>query len=242
LGWHKGLPSGVESIMVGNSTANATDSFLRGILRPSEGFLAVMETMARDRHIPIVHPETAAFLRFLVASAQPARILEIGTAIGYSAAVMAGCQSPEGRIDTMELDDGMAREAESNFEKLGLASRIRVIVGDARDILPCLSAPYDMIFVDAAKGQYPEYLEACTGLVGPGGILVADNVLFMGLPASGGVIARKHRTIAARLRQYLSDLCLNKEFETAVLPLGDGVAVSCRKSANDRTIIPMGGT
>jgi predicted O-methyltransferase YrrM len=213
------------------SSANASESFLRGILRPAEGFLAEMEASARDRHIPVVQPETAALLRFLVSSAQPSRILEIGTAIGYSTAVMAGCQAPDGRIDTIELDWDRAAEAESNFAKLGLASRIRVIRGDARDVLPCLSAPYDMIFVDAAKGQYPEYLESCTGLVRPGGILVTDNVLFMGLPSSGGDIAHKHRTIAVRLRQYLSDLCRNNEFETAILPLGDGVAVSCRKTS-----------
>ena len=143
---------------------------------------------------------------------------------------MAGCQAPEGRIDTLELAWESAAEAESNFEKLGLASRIRVIRGDAREILPCLSTSYDMIFVDAAKGQYPEYLETCTGLVRPGGILVTDNVLFMDLPANGGAIAHKHRTIAVRLRQYLSDLCRNNEFETAILPLGDGLAVSCRKT------------
>ncbi len=220
----------------GQAIPPATESFPRRTEYPPEGFLAAMEASARERHIPIIRPETAALLRFLVALAQPRRILEIGTAIGYSTATMAQCQPQGGCIDTIELDGGRVEEAESNFHKLGLTAGIHVLHGDARDILPCLSTPYDLVFVDAAKGQYPEYLEPCLRLVRPGGILVADNVLFMGLGADDGgigrdprTIPRKHRTIAVRLQQFLMELRQDKDFETAILPLGDGVTVSCRK-------------
>ncbi len=205
------------------------ESFLRRTLRPAEGFPAVMEASARERHIPVCQPETAALLRFLVSSNKPARILEVGTAIGFSTVLMAACQMPDGRIDTIEMDESRADEAESNFKQMGLSGRIHLLRGDAGEILPCLSTPYDFIFIDAAKGQYPDYLDSCMKLVRPGGVLVADNVLFMGMTAMEGFVPHKHRTIAVRLRQCLEDLCRNPDFETAILPVGDGVAVAYRR-------------
>ena len=210
-------------------TPTPLEGFLRRTLRPAEGFLAEMEESARVRRIPVCQPETAAFLRFLVTSGQPDRILEIGTAIGFSTGVMALFKSKDGIIDTVEIDEDRADEAERNFHMLGIAPRVRVIRGDAREVLACLSGEYALVFLDAAKGQYPDYLDSALGLVRPGGVLVADNVLYKGLTAQAGPVPHKHRTIAARLRQSLSALCQNPSFETAILPVGDGVAVACRK-------------
>ena len=215
------------------------ENFLRRTLRPAEGILADMEISAGKRNIPVCRPETAALLRFLVAVTQPGRILEIGTAIGYSTSVMAMSQPDGGRIDTLEMDEARADEAEENFRLLGLSGRINLLRGDALEILPCLTTPYDLIFMDAAKGQYPEYLDHCTRLMVSGGVLVADNVLFMGLSIMEDPVPHKHRTIAVRLRQFLKELCGNPAYETSILPVGDGVAVACKRPecsmhANDR--------
>jgi len=208
---------------------NGMESFLRRVLRPAGGFLAEMEADARARRIPVALPETAALLRWLSAALRPARVLEIGTAVGYSAALLASGQPEAGILDTIELDAGRAREARSNFEQLGLSGRVRVLEGDARDILPCLSMPYDLVFVDAAKGQYPEMLPDLIRLVAEGGTLASDNVLYMGLPLAADAAGHKHRTIAVRLEAYLATLCAHPDFETTILPVGDGVALSCRR-------------
>ena len=214
-----------------NNHAHETlvESFLRRTLRPAGGFLAEMETEARDRHIPIALPETAALLTWLSAALRPCRILEIGTAIGYSAAILASGQPEGGILDTIELDADRAADARRNLERMGLSGRVRVLCGDALEILPCLTTPYDLVFVDAAKGQYPEFLPDLVRLVAEGGTLVSDNVLYMGLPLAADAAAHKHRTIAVRLEAYLASLCDNPAFDTAILPVGDGVALSCRR-------------
>ncbi len=209
------------------------ESFLRRMLRPAGGFLAEMEADARARHIPVAMPETAALLRWLSSAIRPARVLEIGTAIGFSTALLASGQPETGILDTIELDPDLAEEARRNLDRLALAGRVRVLTGDARDILPCLTVPYDLVFVDAAKGQYPELLPDLTRLVAAGGTLASDNVLFMGLPHATDKVPHKHRTIAVRLEAYLKALCTNKDFETAILPVGDGVALSCRRHCGD---------
>lgn len=204
------------------------DSFIRSLISREKGIYKEMEEYARALFIPIVPPETAALLKVLTRIHRPQKILEAGTAIGYSALIMAEASDVDTRIDTIEINEQTADIAEKNIAKLGYAKKIKVIRGDALEVMQCLTSTYDMIFLDASKGQYIEYLSECLRLTAKGGVIISDNVLYKGLVAQDGIIVHKHRTIATRLKEYLGKLCNNPELETAVIPIGDGMAVSYR--------------
>jgi predicted O-methyltransferase YrrM len=204
------------------------DLFLRSTIKREEGFLRELEKYAEDKHIPIVQPETAALLKVLIGIHKPARVLEAGTAIGYSAMIFALEMGAYGTVDTIEIDDDMAQAARKNIEIMGLSDRIRVLQGDALEVMECLSSAYDFIFLDAAKGSYIEYFEQAMRLLKPGGLLVSDNVLYKGLVAQKQVM-HKHRTIAVKLNEYLNILCNEKRLKTSIIPIGDGLAVSLKR-------------
>ncbi len=205
------------------------DEFIRKTIAREEGIFKELEEYAGLNHIPIIPPETAALLKILVKIQRPARILEVGTAIGYSALIMAAASEGESHIDTIEILEETASLAERNIQRSGFSSSIRVLRGDAFEILQCLTTPYDMIFLDASKGQYPEYLPECLRLTREGGVILSDNVLYRGLVAQKGHVEHKHRTIAVRLGEYLDSLCKNPLLDTVIIPIGDGLAVSYRR-------------
>lgn len=205
------------------------DEFIRKTIAREEGIFKELEEYAGLNHIPIIPPETAALLKILVKIQRPARILEVGTAIGYSALIMAAASKGKFHIDTIEILEETASLAERNIQRSGFGSNIRVLRGDAFEILQCLTTPYDMIFLDASKGQYPEYLPECLRLIREGGVILSDNVLYRGLVAQKGHVDHKHRTIAVRLGEYLDSLCKNPLLDTAIIPIGDGLAVSYRR-------------
>ncbi|HEY8499117.1 MAG TPA: O-methyltransferase [Clostridia bacterium] len=205
------------------------NAYLSGLIKQNDPLLAEMREYAESRHIPIVVSETARFIETICAIFKPGRILEIGTAIGYSSIIMAKALNSECVIDTIEIDADMASTAASYIKKAGLEGVIRIINGEALDVLQCLNKPYDLIFLDAAKGQYPQFLPHCLRLVDINGILLSDNVLYGGLVAKHGRIEHKHRTIAYRLKEYLEELFSMENFVTSVVPIGDGIAVSYRK-------------
>ncbi|NLM75568.1 MAG: O-methyltransferase [Clostridiaceae bacterium] len=204
------------------------DRYIRNVISRETGFLKELEEYARLNHIPIIQPETAAFLKVLIKIHKPGRILEAGTAIGYSSIVMAEA-NPETVIDTIEIDEEIAKIAEKNIRKMGLEENIRIIIGDALEVMQCLSTSFDMIFLDSAKGQYIEYLPEVLRLLKPGGLLVSDNILYKGLVAEPGPIPHKHRTIANNLRKYINLICNDKKLETSIIPIGDGLAVSIKE-------------
>lgn len=210
------------------------EEFLRSVIKREEGFLSQLEKYAEERFIPIVQPETAALLKVIVGIHKPERVLEAGTAIGYSACVIARAMGSSGIVDTIEIDEEMAEAARKNIETMGLGSRIRVLQGDALEVMECLSTPYDLIFLDAAKGQYLEYFEQAMRLLKPGGLLISDNVLYKGLVLHDRKAMHKHRTIAAKLNEYLHVLCHDDRLETAVIPIGDGLAISLKKQVQGR--------
>lgn len=205
------------------------DVFLRSVIKRETGLLKELEEYAQANHVPIVPPETAAFLKVLVGLYQPKRILEAGTAIGYSAMIMAGAMGEQGILDTIEIDEDMADQARKNINRMGMEHRIRILGGDALEVMQCLTSPYDMIFLDAAKGQYTEYLPEAMRLLKNGGVLISDNVLYKGLVTINGPVAHKHRTITMKLRDYLFEICHDDRLQTAIIPIGDGMAVSVRK-------------
>lgn len=186
--------------------------------------------MARTGRVPIIRKETANFLQAMVAAKQPKRILEVGTAVGYSALLMAQVM-PEGtNIITIEKYEPRIPVARRHFEEAGLSDRITLLEGDAGEILKELDGSFDFIFMDAAKGQYIHWLPDILRLLSTGGVLFSDNVLQDGdIIESRFAVERRNRTIHARMREYLYTLTHMPEFQTSVVPIGDGVALSVKR-------------
>lgn len=185
---------------------------------------------ARAACVPVIRPETAAFLKTVVAIRRPTRVLEVGTAVGYSALLMAQAMPAEGRILTIEKDPSRAREAREHFREAGLEERITLIEGEAGSVMDGLAGPFDLIFMDAAKGQYLPWLPRLLELMGDGAVLFSDNVFQDGdVFESRFAVKRRNRTIHSRMREYLYQLKHSPELETAIIPIGDGVALSVKK-------------
>lgn len=185
---------------------------------------------ARKRNIPIIKKETKALLKTLLVARQPRAILEVGTAVGYSALLMAQVMPKDCTITTIEKYEPRILEARENFLKAGMEGRIFLLEGDAGPILEHLEGTYDFIFMDGAKGQYLHWLPEILRLMPKGGILFSDNVLQDGdVIQSRYGVERRDRTIHGRMREYLYQIKHREELESAVIPIGDGVAVSVRK-------------
>lgn len=203
--------------------------YIRATIKPNTGLLAELEQYAGENHVPVIQPEVAAFMKVMGKTLAPARILEVGTAIGYSAILFSGFLKSGGKIDTIERNEQMIELARKNIKAAGLQNTINVIAGDAMEVLSCLDKRYDMIFLDAAKGQYAEFLELSKRMLVPGGLLVSDNVLYKGMVAADALVVRRKKTIVTRMRSFLKALCQDESFETGIIPIGDGVAISYRK-------------
>lgn len=189
---------------------------------------------ARKNHVPIIRPETAAFLKTVVAAAKPKRILEIGTAVGYSALLMAQVMPPGACITTIEKYEPRIELARKHFATAGQEAGITLIEGDAGEVLLRLPGPFDFVFMDAAKGQYIRWLPQIIKLLEPGGVLLSDNVLQGGdILESRFVVERRNRTIHSRMREYLYRLKHMEELETSIIPIGDGVTFSVRRQAGE---------
>lgn len=210
------------------STADNITSFIEGILPAEAPEEQELRAYAEANRVPILRRDAAAFLRTLAAVKRPERILEVGTAIGYSAAIV-GRILPESHIDTVEIDPEAVIRARENFKKLGLDDRIRVIHGDGAEVLAALSKSYDMIFLDAAKGQYLSLYDDTVRLLNPGGLLVCDNCIFYGkITEDPETAPHKHRTIVTNLRAFLKKLMSDPRFTASLLHVGDGMAVACK--------------
>lgn len=180
--------------------------------------------------VPIIRRETAALLKTMVALKRPERILEVGTAVGYSALLMARVMPAAAHITTIEKFEKRIPIARANFKRAGLEDRITLLEGDAGEILADLSGSFDFIFMDAAKGQYIRWLPDILRLLTPGGLLMSDNVLQDGtIVESRYAVERRDRTIHVRMREYLHTLKHLDALETTILPIGDGVALSVLK-------------
>lgn len=187
-----------------------------------------IEEEAREEGVPILRKETAAFLETLVASLKPKAILEVGTAVGYSALLMSRVMPKDCRITTIESYEPRIIKAKENIRLAG-EERIQLLEGDAGDILKTLEGSYDFIFMDAAKGQYLHWLDDILRLLSAGGVLLSDNVLQEGrIVESRFAIERRDRTIHARMREYLFVLTHREDLLSSVLPIGDGLAMSTK--------------
>ena len=204
-------------------------AYLRALDPGGGPLLEEIERKAREDHVPVIRREEQAFLRTMVAMKQPERILEVGAAIGFSALFMSQYGRPGCQITTIENYEKRIPIARENFRKAGKEESITLLEGDATEILKTLQEPYDMIFMDAAKGQYIHFLPDVLRLLKKGGILVSDNVLQDGdVMESRYAVTRRNRTIHSRMREYLYELKHNDQLVTDILPVGDGVTVSVK--------------
>ena len=193
-------------------------------------YLHELEKYAKETNVPIIRPQMQSLLKFLLTWGRPMKILEVGTAIGFSALLMSE-YAPEGcHITTIEKYEKRIPLAKENFTKAGKNEKITLLEGDAVEILAGMDETFDFIFMDAAKGQYIHFLPDILRLLEPGGILVSDNILQDGdIVESKYAVTRRNRTIHNRMREYLYVLTHHEELETVILPVADGVTLSTKK-------------
>lgn len=204
--------------------------FINSLDSENPDYLNELEQYAKKTDVPIIRREMQSLLRVLLAMNSPRQILEVGTAIGFSALFMSEYAPDDCHITTIEKYEKRIPLAKENFKKAGREDRITLLEGDATQILKELEGPYDMIFMDAAKGQYIHFLPEVLRLLPQGGVLISDNVLQDGdIIESRFAVTRRNRTIHARIREYLYEIKHNAGLETVILTLGDGTAVSVKR-------------
>lgn len=207
-------------------------AYINSLTKELPEYLDDLEKRALEEGVPIIRKETQSLLKFLVCSNQPSKILEVGTAVGFSALLMSECMPKDCTITTIEKVEMRLVKARENISKAPYGSKIKILEGDALEILKTLAEAgenYSFIFMDAAKGQYMNFLPHILKMMPRGGLLVTDNVLQDGAVAQSRFgVTRRDRTIHTRMREYLYTLTHTDGLETAVIPIGDGITVSTK--------------
>ena len=210
-------------------------TYIRSLERPENPVIEAIEQEALDSFVPIIRKETQSFLKVMMLMNRPARVLEVGTAVGFSAILMSEYLPEGSHITTIENYEKRMPSARNNFKRAGKEEQITLIEGDALKVMKTLEGPYDFIFMDAAKGQYIRYMPEAVRLLSDGGILMSDNVLQDGdIIESRFAVERRNRTIHSRMRDYLYELKHSDVLETSIIPLGDGVALSIKKKKEEK--------
>lgn len=210
---------------------NTVVSFIQSLLPESSSFLKELAQECQTEYIPLVEPEVGQFLQVILKLKKAKSILEIGTGIGYSSILLAqALPIEEINITTIEIDEQRFQRACANFEKAGISNRIRAKLGDANEIIPTLKGPFDFIFIDAAKGQYPEFFHKVWPLLTPDGVIIMDNIFLNGWVIDMSWPERRKKTMVCRIRNLLETLKNHPELMTTIIPLGDGLSVSIRRN------------
>lgn len=187
--------------------------------------ISLIKQKALEEKVPIIMDDTLEVIAKILNEIKPNKILEIGTAVGYSAICFSEYLQKNGKIDTIERDAERVQEARENIKKAEVEDRINIYEGDAVEILPTLNDEYDVVFIDAAKGKYPFFLNQALRMVKPGGVIIADNVLYKGYVMSD-YNKHKQRTAVRNLREYIAEITNNASLKTEILEVGDGLAIS----------------
>ena len=187
--------------------------------------LRKIKQKALEEHIPIIMDDTLEVVDKILKEVKPTKILEIGTAVGYSAMCFSEYLQEGGRIDTIERDEDRIAEAKINIKNVGVEHKIKIYEGDAVEILPTLDEKYDVVFIDAAKGKYPFFLKEALRMIKPTGVILADNILYKGYVMSD-YNKHKQRTAVRNLREYIKEVTEKPDIETEILDVGDGLAIS----------------
>lgn len=210
-------------------TYDYMEDYIRGLIPERTGTLKEIEDFARENGVPIVQKETGVFLEFMTSMKKPKKILELGTAVGFSSILMYESAGVEPDIVTIERDEKMIEMAKVNLDRFNLRDKIKIEQGDCLEVLERLDDKFDLIFMDAGKGHYNHFLPHCLRLLKDDGIIVADNVLFRGMVASQKLVKRRKITIVKRMRTYLDLVTQDESLITSVIPMGDGIAVTKRR-------------
>ena len=207
------------------------ESYLENLLPASSGAADVLEKYAEINHVPIINRSSMHMINLILKMKQPEKILEVGTAIGYSALRMLEGAS-KANIVTIEKDANRYQEAITNIKEQKRDNQIEVIFGDAAEVMQELAEKklqYDVIFIDAAKGQYQVYFDLADKMLMPGGVLITDNVLFRGMVFSNEEVPKKYKTLVRKLRSYNEMLMNHPDYHTSIIPMDDGVSISYKK-------------
>lgn len=209
------------------------EKYIRSLVKEDDDYFLDLERYADKHHVPIIHKEVKSLLSFLVQSTQAKSILEVGTAIGYSASIFARAMNGQGRIVSIERRQDYYDMAVENVKKLNYDTEFDFKFGDAQDVLTQIDEKFDLIFLDAAKGHYLEFFEKCIDQLKPGGVIVSDNVLYKGMIASDLYVIRRKKTIVKRMRNYLDYIMEHPQLTSTLLPMSDGIALSYKKGGDD---------
>ncbi len=187
--------------------------------------ISIIKKKALEDKVPIIMDDTLEVVAKILTEIKPNKILEIGTAVGYSAICFSEYLQENGKIDTIERDTERVKAARENIKRVGVEDKINIYEGDAVEILPALNDEYDVVFIDAAKGKYPFFLNQALRMIKQGGVIIADNVLYKGYVMSD-YNKHKQRTAVRNLREYIAEITNNAKLETEILEVGDGLAIS----------------
>ncbi|GAA0722143.1 O-methyltransferase [Clostridium malenominatum] len=213
-------------------TYDYMEEYLRGLIKEDRNPLIELEEYARENNVPIIQKEVGRFLEVMLSLKKPKKILELGTAIGYSSIMMAMACQGECEIVTIDRDENMIKLAKENIKKYGYSKNIHIIEGDCLEVLEKLEGEFDFIFMDAGKGHYNHFFPHCLRMLKKEGVIVADNVLFRGMIATNDLVKRRKITIVKRMRKFLEEVS-EREFLTSIIPMGDGIAVIKRRNEDE---------
>ena len=218
---------------MGQIVPDAVERYLAGLNRAGDNVLADIAAEGARQDLPLVDAEVGALLRVLASAIGARRMLEIGTAIGYSGIWLAGALPPGGMLFTMEKDPERAKTARANFERAGVAERVGIIVGDAQVTIAKVAGPFDLIFQDGSKPLYVTLLDKLVGLLRPGGLLVTDNVLWDGEVVPGYQTSpRQNPEDTQAIIEYNQRVAAHPNLLTSIVPLRDGVSISVKTKRN----------
>ncbi len=218
--------------MTDNINYNYIVDYIVNTVEESKGFLKELEDYADERFIPIIQREVKAFLASLLDYKRPLRILEVGSAIGYSSIFFSEHIKPGGEIITLEKDEKYAFIARENIKKAGKEDVIHLIEGPAEETITTVEGKFDMLFLDANKSQYRHYFDVIFPKLRDGGIIICDNILYKGMTANDALLPRKHYAIVGHIREFLDFLCKHPSLTTSIIPIGDGMSISVKKEAD----------
>lgn len=211
---------------MGNIVNKLVEDYIRNTLKDKEGLLRELEVYAKENNVPIVHKEVSDLLKVLLKVQRPKKILEVGCAIGYSSILFASSLEGEVEIITVERNEKMIEKAKENIKRAGLENKITILEGDAEEVLKTIDGEFDMIFLDAAKGQYKLFYDMVIDKLKVNGLLISDNILYKGMVAHDDFVIRRKKTIVKRMRNYLDYISNCDYLDTSLIPIGDGVALS----------------
>ena len=213
-----------------NIVKELVQDYIRNTLKDKEGLLKELEDYAHENNVPIIHKEVSELLKVLLKMKKPKRILEVGCAIGYSSILFASTLGEDVEIITVERNEKMIEKAKENIKLAGFENNITILEGDAEEKLKEVQGEFDIIFLDAAKGQYQLFYDMVIDKLKVDGLLISDNILYQGMVAHDSFVIRRKKTIVKRMRSYLDYISNCDYLSTSLIPIADGVALSYKQS------------